>query len=634
MRRPKATDDTTTAVLLRSFSRRFRSDILGAWRIAVRRSIPVAHGLTPVALVDHVPEMFDEITDIAASIATQTHVDRDLPIARHHALERLAERFDAATIVKELSILRGCMLASWQREHPDDPIDAVRAFDLAIDRVMEVSVAAHLDESAKQIEALSEERAQTLAKLESLLATSPVGIGFVDRDLRYQRVNAALATLNGAPVAAHVGRTVREVIPDFADQIEALLRGVLDSGEPQLNLEVMIPGKTETDNRWLLANYFPVRAPSGNVIGIGAVVLDVTETRRAREALRLEQARLRSIVEHAPAAIWIKDSTGNVVFANHRLADALGVPVESLAGRRSDHVLPPEIATQHQAHDEQVLRENRSIEVEEVTPSEHGLRTFLSIKFPIPGDPPLVGGIATEITDRKRMEEALRDAVRMRDDVLAVVSHDLRSPVAAVQLSAALLLAQLAADPRARRHVEMIARSCTRMETLIDDLLDTASIRAGRFELEMQRHIVDEVVSEALDLQEPLAIEKGVRFERRCTVPGVDMACDRDRILQVFGNLIGNAIKFCRPGDTIRITSQRDRDEVAFTIEDTGPGIAADIMPRLFEPYWSAPGHRRQGAGLGLYIVRGIVESHGGRVWAESTPGAGARFSFTLPIAT
>jgi len=113
----------------------------------------------------------------------------------------------------------------------------------------------------------------------------------------------------------------------------------------------------------------------------------------------------------------------------------------------------------------------------------------------------------------------------------------------------------------------------------------------------------------------------------------VEVVCDHDRTLQVFGDLIGNALTFCRAGDEIMVTGQRVADAVQFTVADTGSGIAPEGLPHLFEADWSAPGRATRGVGLGLYICRGFVEGHGGRISVESTPGIGARFSFTLPIA-
>lgn len=524
--------------------------------------------------------------------------------------------------VEELSRMRAAILMAWARAPGGTQPEELAALNLSIDQAIAAAAARGAD-----VRGSVHERA--LAKLEALLAASPVGMAFVDRDLRYLRINEALARLNGHPVEEHIGRTVAEVLPDAAARIEPLLRGILETGTPLVNLEF-----TREDGLALLANYFPIRSPAGEITAVGAVVLNVSDQKRANDALRAEQARLQSILEHAPNAIWVKDAAGRVVLANKHLADALGHPLSALVGSRSRDVLPPDVAAQHEAHDAQVLRENRSIEVEETVPTSAGSRTFLSTKFPIPSDPPLVGAIATEITDRKRMEHELRMAVKMREDVLAVVSHDLRSPLQTVQLASSMLQAHHASDHRSRRYLEMIHRASLRMDTLIDDLLDTANIRAGRFVLEPQRERLDSVVSEAFDLQEPLAAEKGIVMIRESIVEGVHVSCDRDRILQVFGNLIGNAIKFCRSGDTISVGAVRAGDVVQLSVANTGPGIAPDVLPYLFDAYWSGTEHASQGSGLGLFICRGIVQGHGGRIWAESTPGAaGVRFLFTLPIA-
>ena len=193
-----------------------------------------------------------------------------------------------------------------------------------------------------------------------------------------------------------------------------------------------------------------------------------------------------------------------------------------------------------------------------------------------------------------------------------------------MQLGATTLLGQLD-GVAARRHLEVIHRAGSRMENLSDDLLDTASIQAGRLLLELRREPADEVVGEALDLEQQRAEEKGIVLERVCDLRGVDVVCDRDRIVQVFGNLIGNALKFCRAGDTIVVMAERDRDYVVFSVADTGPGIHPDVLPHVFDRYWSGDRAKR-GSGLGLYISRGIVEGHGGRIWVESRPGSGARF--------
>jgi PAS domain S-box-containing protein len=473
---------------------------------------------------------------------------------------------------------------------------------------------------------LSAGRERVLAKLESLLAASPVGIAFLDRDLRYLRINDALAAWNGRPAAEHIGRTVAEVLPDAAPAFEPMLRNIIATGTPVLDVEVTSP----VGDRSLLANFFPVRSPSGEIVGVGGVVTDVTDARRAAAELRREQLRVQSIVEHAPAAIWVKDAEGRIVLANHRLADALGHKYEDVIGHTSEELLPAQIAAPHIAHDATVVREHRAIEVEETLLSPEGPRTFLSIKFPIPGDPPMVGGIATEITQRKQMEDQLRLAVRARDNVLAVVSHDLRNPLGTIKLSASTLGRFVADQPRAKRALAMVERSCDRMDHLIGDLLDMASISAGRLAIETLPERAEEVAREAAELHRPLAEQKGIALDLVCDVRGVEILCDHERILQVFANLVGNALKFCRPGDTITIGGELDGASVRFSVADTGPGIPVEQRVHLFDPYWSGPG-AKGGAGLGLFIARGIVERHGGHITVDTEVDKGTRFTFTIP---
>ncbi|HVK82832.1 MAG TPA: PAS domain-containing protein [Kofleriaceae bacterium] len=487
----------------------------------------------------------------------------------------------------------------------------------------------------QQLAQTADERERVLARLESLLGASNAGIAFLDPDLRFLRVNKALEDVNERSADEMIGKTVAEVLPGAAPALEPLLRRVLETGEPLRNLEVVDPRATDpTTARTFLLNYFPVRSPSGEVIGVGGVVLDITDVQRTREALRHHQAQMQSILEHSPAAIWIKDSSGRVVMANHHLTNALGHRYEDVVGHRSAELLPPEVSAEHEAHDRAVLREQRAIEFEETVPSPEGPRTYLSIKFPIPGTPPLIGGIATEITERKRMEEALRDAVRSRENLLAVVSHDLRNPLGTIQLGTTMMLDQLGDDHRWQRPLEMIRRATVRMEALITDLLDSAAIREGRLQLDLRPEAADALVGETVELHAPFAVEKGLHLARGGEAPNTHVLCDRGRVLQVFGNLLGNALKFCRAGDAITVSAARAGDHVQFSVADTGPGIPPDTQPKLFEPYWSGSEHAKHGVGLGLYISRGIVEGHGGRIWVDSNPGTGSTFSFTLPVAT
>jgi signal transduction histidine kinase len=236
-------------------------------------------------------------------------------------------------------------------------------------------------------------------------------------------------------------------------------------------------------------------------------------------------------------------------------------------------------------------------------------------------------------SEHARVLREAREAVRVREDVLAVVSHDLRNPLGAIDLSAAMLLQRVECDARSQKQLETIRRSAQRMEHMINDLLDMASIQAGHLALERKPEDARALLDDVLDIHTPLATERGIAIERSCDLTGILLDCDRDRVAQVFGNLTGNALKFCRRGDKITIDAAVDGKFVRFSFRDSGPGIAAQDLPHLFEPYYSARRHAKQGTGLGLFICKGIVDAHGGTIRADNAPGAGAQFTLTLPMA-
>jgi signal transduction histidine kinase len=167
---------------------------------------------------------------------------------------------------------------------------------------------------------------------------------------------------------------------------------------------------------------------------------------------------------------------------------------------------------------------------------------------------------------------------------------------------------------------------------LIEDLLDVARMEAGRLTVEPARLDPADIVHQAVDMQQAQAAARSVRLELRLAGSFPAIHADPARMLQVFGNLIGNAIRFSPTGGLVSVRAHRENGTIRFSVEDQGPGIAADSMPHLFDPFWQAAKTGTGGAGLGLAIARGIVEAHGGRIWAESEPGKGCTFHFTVPL--
>ncbi|WP_147468259.1 sensor histidine kinase [Corallococcus interemptor] len=243
-----------------------------------------------------------------------------------------------------------------------------------------------------------------------------------------------------------------------------------------------------------------------------------------------------------------------------------------------------------------------------------------------------LGRRAALALDNARLFERSEQASRMRDEVLRIVAHDLRAPLNVIQLSAGLLEKGLPPSNGNRRHLDALQKSVHRANRLIQDLLDVARLEGGALSVEREPLAVAPLVQEALEQHRALAEAKSLRLVAR--VPE-DLPCvlaDRERVLQILANLLGNASKFTPEGGCITLCVQPEAGHVRFQVSDTGPGIPPEDLPRIFERFWQAGPKRREGAGLGLAIVKGLVTAHGGKVDVESTPGEGSTFSFTLPV--
>ena len=245
-----------------------------------------------------------------------------------------------------------------------------------------------------------------------------------------------------------------------------------------------------------------------------------------------------------------------------------------------------------------------------------------------------VKGVEAEHLGRALAETA----VQMRDEFLGIVTHDIRGPLATAGLGASTIdvLAPPGAEGAAlRKAAGRIQRACASISALADDLLDVASIQAGKVSLNLQVLDATTLVDEAVEMSRPMASAKSIELTGE-VVARSRVRCDRNRLAQVFSNLISNALNFTVEGGTIRVRacpSQRDGgDEICFSVSDTGPGIPPEQLGLVFDRFFQGASRGRAGAGLGLYIARGIIEAHGGRIWVESEMGKGTTFSFTLAV--
>lgn len=232
-------------------------------------------------------------------------------------------------------------------------------------------------------------------------------------------------------------------------------------------------------------------------------------------------------------------------------------------------------------------------------------------------------------------ESLLREAVQAREDVLAVVSHDVRNFLQSIKSGVQLLGRKpdkLSDDVKAAIH-SRLSSTVDLMTRVIADLLDMTNIRNGQIAVTIKPELLGNVMRDAAAVHEPLADAKGIALSVDCDIASAVVHCDRERILQVLANLLGNAIKFCRHGDRIVIRATHDGENIRIAVEDSGPGIANEDLPLVFDPYWSGAKDRRHGTGLGLYITKRIIEAHAALIWIESELGKGTTVLFTLPLA-
>ena len=241
---------------------------------------------------------------------------------------------------------------------------------------------------------------------------------------------------------------------------------------------------------------------------------------------------------------------------------------------------------------------------------------------------------AAIVVEHARLFHEAQQATRARDDVLAVVAHDLRNPLNTVSMAVSLMLESTPPERvQERRQVEIVRRAADRMNRMIQDLLDVKRMESGRLTLDAKPEAPVGLINDTIDMLRPLAAGSTIRLEANVDEGLPQVVADAARIQQVLSNLVGNAVKFTPRNGRISITAEHIDGEVRFGVIDTGPGIPAEQLPHIFGRFWQARATDRRGIGLGLAIAKGIVEAHNGKIWVESHVGLGSTFYFTLPTA-
>ena len=498
--------------------------------------------------------------------------------------------------------------------------------------------------------------------LETIYDTAPVGLAVIDTRLRFVRVNRKLAEMNGVPAQDHIGRSIGEIVPNVQPQAEAALRQVMTSGEPLLDVE--LHGTTAArpgEQRIWREQFHPLRDATGAVVGVSVVAMEITGERASQQALQQSQQGFREqarLLEQSQRRLDIALSAGGmgaweIVLGSDHAAWSRGV--HALLGTSPDQHCP----CRHEYGDleaflAQVHPEDRAAmhtalaaawngsgryEVEfRVRHRDGQLRWLLSrgeVVSGRDGGADRMIGVSFDITGRKHAEQALLAADAHRNEFLAMLAHELRNPLAPITNAVRLL----ERDPERNAHghaaTQILRRQTAHLARLVDDLLEVSRITQGRIELRMEHTSLAAAINQAVETVRPMVSERNQVLDVDVP-PGLELVADPVRLAQVVSNLLSNAVKYTHEGGRVQVAGRDAGDDrVEICVRDNGPGIPAELLPDVFALFTQGKrtlDRSQGGLGIGLALVRRLVEMHGGTVQATSAgAGQGASFTVLLP---
>jgi|CXWL01.1.fsa_nt_gi PAS domain S-box-containing protein len=360
---------------------------------------------------------------------------------------------------------------------------------------------------------------------------------------------------------------------------------------------------------------------------------EVAERRRAEE-------RLRFLAETIPSIVWTAAPDGATTYANRRWLDYSRQPEGSDVDERPGLALHPDDEAAYQAQWSSLAQAGREIELEvRLRRRDGAYRWFITRAVPwfdTDGRLTTWFGVTTDIHDQKELQEQLRLADRRKDEFLATLAHELRNPLAPLH-NAVHMLRLTGNDAASVRQVQgIMERQLQQMVRLVNDLLDVSRITRGKLDLRLGRVALDDVIASAVESARPLIAASEHRLTLEIRTAGLELQADRDRLAQVFGNLLNNACKYTERGGEIVLHSERSGDALVLSVRDNGIGIVPEMLGKVFDLFTQVEHSRErshEGLGIGLTLVRRLVELHGGTVEARSAgPGKGSEFIVRLPI--
>jgi PAS domain S-box-containing protein len=477
---------------------------------------------------------------------------------------------------------------------------------------------------------VEEELRRSEQELTDFFENASVPLHWAGPDGIILRVNRAELEMLGYSAAEYVGRHVAEFHDDATVIGDILAR--LAAGQIVRECPARLRCKDGTLKDVLIDS--SVLWQDGRFVHTRCFTTDVSHRTRAAEMTGL----LAAVVESTEDAVISKTLGGRILSWNQGASALFGYAAHEAIGRTVDLLIPEEERAKDKQALARVARGERVAPFETVRIARDGQRLDVSLTLSPIRDPTgaIIGAssIARDIRQRRELEESLRQADRRKDEFLAVLAHELRNPLAPIRNSVASLHMATLDDPNLRQAANVIERQSRHMGRLLDDLLDVSRITRDKLELRREIVSVQAVLELALEASRPSLDAVGQTISIAAPEKAVLVDADPVRLAQVFSNLIHNASKYSDPGSEIRLSIRIVRGEVRVTIADDGIGIAADTMPSLFDMFSQAAhalDRAQGGLGIGLALVKGLVELHGGRVTARSGGlGQGSEFEVRL----
>jgi two-component system CheB/CheR fusion protein len=476
------------------------------------------------------------------------------------------------------------------------------------------------------------ELTELTADMNHLLEATEVHTIFLDSNLRLRKFTPKVAqTFNLLP--QDLGRRIDAFAHNLRD--DGLVRDLerVAAGHPAVEREV-----EDREGRPHFLRVLPYRTAQNPVDGVVVTLVDLSPLRMRERTLQRKEDQIRAILDHSPAFIWVKDPGGRYLVASRQSQSVVGVASEALLGKTDHDFLPLGLADQLRATERRCLETGETVESEEIVPVDGRSRTVLTVEFPLrdeQGQIYALSGIASDITERKRDAEEIRQAVERRDQFLAMLSHELRTPLGAI-LNAADLLERGTGERPPSYARDVIRRQTRHMAKLVDDLLDVG--RVTRDQLVLDAHLVDVrgIVEEVVETLRPDAERRGLQLEMTVPAEPLPVQGDSARLRQIFTNLINNAVGYT-PSGRIDVALHNGGPRVAVSVHDTGMGLSAEDLTRVFELFYQTPqalDRKRGGLGVGLTLALRLARLHGGDISADSPgQGKGCTFTVTFPRA-